>query len=77
MKIAFKSSTRLSVGPLYCSLNLPLKRGERKFRVTRDHTRFHNTFEIFVLGFSCYIMWSTHAQRARYKGWLNSFDELV
>jgi len=70
MKTAFKSSTRLSLGQFCISLNLPLKRGERKFRIDRDKTRFHNSFEIFCLGLSFYRMWSTPLQRARYKRWL-------
>jgi hypothetical protein len=75
MKIIIRSSTYIKVGQFYLSINLPLKRGERRFKVTRDHSRFKNYFEMHALGFTLGRMWSTHAQRIREKRWLNSLDE--
>jgi hypothetical protein len=75
MKTIFRTSTYVKVGQFYLSIKLPLKSGERRFRVTRDHSRFQNYFEMHALGFTLGRMWSTHAQRIREKRWLNSLEE--
>jgi hypothetical protein len=75
MKIVIRTSTYIKVGQFYLSIKLPLKSNEPKFRVTRDHSRFTTYFEMHALGFTLGRMWSTHAQRASEKRWLNSLEE--
>jgi hypothetical protein len=75
MKTIFRTTTYIKIGQFYLSIKLPLRRGERRFKVTRDHSQFQNYFEIYALGFALGRMWSTHAQRVREKRWLNSLEE--
>jgi hypothetical protein len=75
MTAVFRTSLFIKLGQFHFSVTLPLKDGERRFKITRDCSRFQNLFEVFALGCALGRMWSTPDQRAAEQQWLASLDE--